>query len=123
MSKKIKNTSDNSNDEQQERDKKILLWSGVSFFMVMIFLLWIFNMQSIFKGVEQDKNKSFFSNFSINQESTNQTVDQIKNKLNSIKEVSKNQEQGEEGVKDQDQKLQNNINKLKQKFQEIQRTK
>lgn len=33
-----------------EREKKLIMWSGVSFFMVLIFAFWLFNVREIFNN-------------------------------------------------------------------------
>jgi len=35
-------------EEKVERDKKLMMWAGVSFFMVLILALWVLNIKSIF---------------------------------------------------------------------------
>jgi len=37
---------------KKERDKRMILWAGVSFFMILIFAFWIFNLKQTFKQIE-----------------------------------------------------------------------
>lgn len=41
--------------EKIEKDKRLIMWSGVTFFMSLILVFWIFNIKSIFKTNEAEK--------------------------------------------------------------------
>ena len=50
-------TKNNKEYEKEERDKKVLMWSGVIFFMTLIFAFWVLNIKNvIFKTEEKIGN-------------------------------------------------------------------
>lgn len=56
MSKKLKR-----DDNSDEKDKRLLLYSAVSFFVILILFLWIFNLPSILnsKTIEEEEVNNF----------------------------------------------------------------
>ncbi len=38
---------------KEQRDKVFLMWTGVVFFMFLIFFLWLFNLKNIFAGLDR----------------------------------------------------------------------
>jgi len=67
-------------NENIERDKKLMMWAGVCFFMVLILFFWIINIKSVFniKEVNNVNNKSQF-NWQEITDNFNKTMDEIKN--------------------------------------------
>jgi hypothetical protein len=106
----------NSPQEEEERDKKILLWSGISFFMVMIVILWSFNIKSTFCSIERDQGASHTS-AATEQESIDDIVEEIKGEFESVKEAFEEQEREREDQGKTDD-AREYINKLKQNLQE-----
>jgi hypothetical protein len=67
-----------------EKDKRLIMWSGVTFFMALILTLWIFNMKTIFKGVESDNQETGFEWRETTDELT-QTISEFKKNWDEIK--------------------------------------
>lgn len=101
MKNKKENKASNklSKEEKLERDKLFLMGAGVSFFMTLIFVLWIFNLSSFWKGQanEQENKESSafledFMNIKTLGKEIGQDMDEIKEKLNQIQEEQKEAE-------------------------------
>ena len=75
-------------EEKIERDKKLMMWTGVSFFMVLILGFWILNIKSIFKEAKDVGNNS--SRFEWNKITNefDQTMEQIKKGLEELKQMN-----------------------------------
>lgn len=69
-----------------ERDKRFILWSGVIFFMILIFIFWIFNIKNTLK-VNQDKNYENLDFKSISND-FNESIEQMKDDLAELKEFT-----------------------------------
>lgn len=75
-------------EERTGRDKKLMMWAGVSFFMILILAFWILNIKSVFKGAKEAReNPQKFEWNKITNE-FDQTIEQIKKGLNELKQVS-----------------------------------
>ncbi len=61
MDKKLKRDNNSRDDSSDEKDKKLLLYSAVGFFLVLILFLWIFNLPSILnsKTIEEEEVNHF----------------------------------------------------------------
>jgi hypothetical protein len=61
MGKKIKRDNNKRDNNSSEKDKKLLLYSAVSFFLVLILFLWILNLPSILnsKTIEEEEVDNF----------------------------------------------------------------
>lgn len=79
----------NDQNNQEEREKKILLWSGISFFMVMIFLLWGFNMRNVFGDIEREGVFSFASQAAGEDGGINKAWGEIKTRFKKLDELQK----------------------------------
>jgi len=75
-------------EEKIERDKKLMMWAGVSFFMVLILAFWILNIKNIFKETKEAReNPQKFEWGKITDE-FGQTIEQIKEGLTELKQAS-----------------------------------
>lgn len=61
MGKKLKRDNKSRDRGGHEKDKKLLLYSAVSFFLVLILFIWIFNLPSILssKTIEEEEVDNF----------------------------------------------------------------
>jgi hypothetical protein len=61
MGRKLKRENKNRDNNSDEKDKKLLLYSAVTFFLVLILFLWIFNLPSILnsKTIEEEETDNF----------------------------------------------------------------
>ena len=64
-----------------DHDKRIIMWSGVSFFMVVIFGFWLFNISLVFKRQPVSEAKSQLNIEDIT-ENFNKTMEEINKNLN-----------------------------------------
>jgi len=74
-------------EEKVERDKKLMMWAGVSFFMVLILALWVLNIKSIFKEVKNPVNNSSRFEWNKISDEFGQTMEQIKKGLSELKQI------------------------------------
>jgi hypothetical protein len=103
--------------EKEERDKRMIMWLGIAFFMVLIIGFWFYNINSIFRTSNlADKQVSDFDWEKIKNEFKKAT-DEVKKNMAEIKKIQApelqntlpNSENGTE---------QNEINLLKQRLLE-----
>ncbi|KKR21650.1 MAG: hypothetical protein UT48_C0005G0023 [Parcubacteria group bacterium GW2011_GWE2_39_37] len=64
-----------------DHDKKIIMWSGVTFFMILIFGFWLFNISLVFKRQPISEAKSQLNIEDIT-ENFNKTMEEINKNLN-----------------------------------------
>lgn len=91
----VNNTDDKKKDnivfnqeEKIEHDKKLMMWAGVSFFMILFIILWFANMKNVFKQVEQGRDNSKQFEWDKITDEFSQTIDQIKESLDELKQIS-----------------------------------
>jgi hypothetical protein len=75
-----------------EKDKKLIMWTGISFFMILILFLWVLNINKIFKTSNLNNNinndlenvsGNFFENFNEIMDGINEFKTLIENSSNS----------------------------------------
>ncbi len=71
-----------------ERDKRLILWSGVTFFMVVIFVFWIFNLKQTFKQIESSNSQNQEFNLNKITDDFSKTMEEMKGNLADIKEFA-----------------------------------
>jgi type II secretory pathway component PulM len=71
-----------------ERDKRMILWTGVTFFMAVIFIFWIFNLKSTFKQIESENVGDSDFNWNEITDGFGKTMDEMKENLAEIKEFA-----------------------------------
>ncbi|RLC39239.1 hypothetical protein DRH27_00210 [Candidatus Falkowbacteria bacterium] len=81
-------------EEKIERSKEMIMWSGVIFFMLLVAILWIYNIRHTFK-VLQEKNDSE-SGISDWQEMTRELEEKISDFKDSYEEIKNIEEPGGE---------------------------
>ncbi len=91
INKSVKKTTTSNKAEDElfakeriEKDKRLIMWSGVTFFMALILTLWVFNMKTVFKSVEGENEPAGFEW----RETTNElskTINEFKTNWNEIK--------------------------------------
>lgn len=71
-----------------ERDKKLLMWIGVTFIMLIVLVVWIYNLKSMFR--EQAKQNQTGKELNIDQisEQFNKTMEEVSSNLNKLNEIS-----------------------------------
>jgi len=108
---------EHSYSEDIERDKKLMMWAGVCFFMVLILFFWIINIKNVFKINEVDNSNS--QNQLNWQEITDEfgkTMDEIKN----IKSEMDNYNKEETTPKDETLELsQEEMSELKERLKKL----
>lgn len=67
------------------RDKKLIMWSGISFFMILILLFWFLNIKNVFRNIKDSSSPSQFSWSEISDE-FDETMKQIKQGINELKQ-------------------------------------
>jgi hypothetical protein len=66
-------------EDKIDAKKKKIIWVGVSFFMVVIFIFWIINLNKVFKEIKVENDKK----------SDNLNLDEVKNNLGAIIDQAK----------------------------------
>jgi len=71
-----------------ERDKKLLMWIGVTFIMSIVLVVWIYNLKSMFR--EQASQNQTGKELNIDQisEQFNKTMEEVSKDLNKLNEIS-----------------------------------
>ncbi len=74
--------------ERIEQDKRLMMWAGVAFFMVLIFGIWIFNLKNVFKTTENtDTNNSAVQEWDKIADEFTKTLEKVKEGMAELKEV------------------------------------
>jgi type II secretory pathway component PulM len=73
---------------RKERDKRMILWAGVSFFMVLIFGFWIYNLKHTFKKIENENAGGNDFEWSEITGDFSKTMDEMKENLAEIKKFA-----------------------------------
>jgi cytoskeletal protein RodZ len=69
-----------------ERDKRLMMWSGVVFFMILISFFWLYNTKQVFQKTSRENRTDFsFSNWSEMTEEISDKMNQLKDDLEGIK--------------------------------------
>jgi hypothetical protein len=71
-----------------ERDKKRLMWIGITFIMLIVLVVWIYNLKSMFR--EQASQNQIGKGLNIDQisEQFNKTMEEVSTNLNKLNEIS-----------------------------------
>lgn len=72
--------------EKHDKDKKIVIITGVTFFMVLIFGFWLLNIKNIFQFNSSKINNNKISLIEIQKELDNATI-KVKEGINEIKKM------------------------------------
>jgi len=70
-----------------DQDKKMIMWSGITFFMVLIIGFWLFNIKTIFKTDSNTANGNQQFNWNNIKGELNQTMAEVKKNLSEIKNL------------------------------------
>ncbi|MBU4347093.1 hypothetical protein KKF23_00865 [Patescibacteria group bacterium] len=105
-----------------EREKGLIMYTGIAFFMILIISVWIFNMKSVFKSTKA-KTGDNTAQAQLNEitDEFSKNMEQIKEGLKEIKSLEKNSSaQNETSLKDSAEKINpDEIEKLKEKLEEL----
>jgi len=72
--------------KKNEKEKIFAMWTGIIFFMVLIFIFWIFILRADFKNNQRVEQESGFNWTGIKQE-LSQTMQEIRGSLGEINEL------------------------------------
>ena len=79
--------------EKIEQDKRLMMWAGVAFFMVLIFGVWIFNLKNVFKTTENiNTNNSAVQEWDKIADEFTKTLEKVKEGMAELKEVETEEE-------------------------------
>lgn len=76
--------------EELERNKKLILWSGVLFFMVLIAFFWIANTKKMIKENKLNQKKVEITDWESLTEEVGEKIEQMKEDLKNIQSFSNN---------------------------------
>ncbi|MFH1822374.1 MAG: hypothetical protein ABH830_01585 [Patescibacteria group bacterium] len=95
-------------DHKIEQDKKLMLWSAIIFFMILILVFWAMNFDKIFSiSQPENKTKSEFNWNKISEEFS-QTMSEVREGIGEIKNNWPEAENNEEVIENQDEQIFNN---------------
>ena len=83
---------------KKERDKRMILWAGVSFFMILIFAFWIFNLKQTFKRIETENTGGDDFEWSEIADDFSKSMSEMKENLAEIKKFTDTAENYETGT-------------------------
>lgn len=88
------------NVSEEPKDRVLLMWAGVTFFMILIFFAWVMNTKKIFQENRVDYSENS-SNWFESKEGLSETINLLKEGLEEIKEMrqdlsTESQDQGAE---------------------------
>ncbi|MFA6106404.1 MAG: hypothetical protein WC745_01880 [Patescibacteria group bacterium] len=71
------------NPEEVEKNKRLVMWSGVTFFMLAIIVIWVLNIKNIFQATPETAKSDFnweeiSDNFSRSMEEAKKGIDEVK---------------------------------------------
>lgn len=78
-------------EERVERQKRIIMWSGVSFFMVLIAVFWLYNTSQVFKKASlenSDNNDISFDYWDELSDDLGNTINEMRENIDDIKSLS-----------------------------------
>jgi len=87
---KVKSIESVINKNRQEQDKRFLMWTGVIFFMVLIFAFWLFNFKNIFQLNKPQQIKEA-NNWQEVKDELSKTMAEIKASFSQLNQVINNQ--------------------------------
>ncbi|MDP3043144.1 MAG: hypothetical protein Q8N21_01965 [bacterium] len=109
-------------NETVEREKKLIMYTGIAFFMILIVSVWIFNIKNVFESTKA-KTGDNTARVQLNEitDEFSKNMEQIKEGLKEIKSLEKNSSaQNETSLKDSAEKINpDEIEKLKEKLEEL----
>lgn len=76
-----------------ERDKRFILWSGVAFFMIVIFIFWVYNLKGSFHKIESETAGQSDFKWSEITGDFGKSMEEMKKNLAEIKEFTKTVEE------------------------------
>jgi len=74
------------NNYKKEQDKRLMMWAGVTFFMVLILFVWVLNIKKVFNNIETDETAARFNWSEIKGDFT-ETIGQVKENWNELKQI------------------------------------
>jgi hypothetical protein len=78
--------------EKIESQKNLVMWTGVAFFMTLIFVLWIFNLKQEFKKVSATSQEvDVMENWDQMSKEMGQKLEEMKTELEAVKEFGENE--------------------------------
>ncbi len=95
---------------KDEKDKIVAMWTGVIFFMVLIFVVWTFTFRGVLKTDSSSEQGEQFNWQEIKQE-FNQTIQEVKGNLGEIEKLRESVKEAQQTQMSEEQ-----IEELKQKI-------
>ncbi|MEI7498277.1 MAG: hypothetical protein WCK11_03285 [Candidatus Falkowbacteria bacterium] len=74
--------------ERSEREKRVMLWSGVSFFMLMFFGIWLFNLQTSLGANKPPADNKSLIELARAQNDFQKTMQEVSDGLSQLKEMT-----------------------------------
>lgn len=82
----VREINELENLERVERSKRLVMWSGVTFFMLVIIVVWALNIKSVFQAVPSTGDGTDWQEISSN---VSKSLEEAKKSMEEIKEQAK----------------------------------
>ena len=73
---------DNTSFQKADKEKRLIMWSGVTFFMILVIVFWMYNIKQVFVATEIESKDSEFQI-----DVWKEAVEDISSQISEIKEV------------------------------------
>jgi hypothetical protein len=103
-----------ADENKEDKEKKLVMWTGVSFFICLIALLWFLNLENVFSGADSS-SRSKYDIDEISRE-FNRAFDEVKMKMEELEGTS-SAPAGETDAADKSGISEKNIKDLKNKLE------
>lgn len=114
--------TDEIDNAKVEREKKLIMHTGIAFFMILIISVWIFNMKTVFKSTKAETGDNA-ARTQLNEitDEFSKNMERIKQELKEIKSLEKNSSDQNEAARESGGEKINpdEIEKLKKKLEEL----
>jgi len=108
--------------EEIERDKRLIMWTGVIFFMVLILTIWIINFKNVFQAKQSENTNSsaiqewnkITDEFTETWEKVRQGMSELKQTTTTTTEENASSQVSQEQINELKVKLEELENKIKQ---------
>lgn len=110
--------------DKVERDKRMILWAGVSFFMILILVVWIFSFKKVLKKINAQSDRDNNLNWTEITNDFSQTMDKMKQGLAEVKNNNPEAESNANNKLPENQGLEINreeITQLKTRLEELEK--
>jgi len=105
--------------QKDEQDKRLMMWAGVAFFMILILFFWILNIRKSFNNGNQIDSRGGID-WGEMKENFDETMEQMKEGIKEFKAATEEEVDTGDDIK-KEQLNENEMDELKQRLKEIEK--